>query len=72
MNVSTSYICAKGRGFRNGFVKVDGKIVPNYTITQVIPGKVFTTNGDIEGEVEVVLFNGDVEIPTDLYEQMYP
>lgn len=70
--ITTGYICAKGRGFQGGFVKVDGQIVPNRTITQVTPGKVFTTTETIEGDVEVVLFNGEVEIPTDVYAQMYP
>jgi type II secretory pathway component PulC len=69
--VKTSYLCGKD-GFRNGFVKVNDEIVPNRRITQVVDGKVFTTDGVIEGDVTVVLFNGDVEIPEDLYRSMYP
>lgn len=71
VGITTGYICGP-RGFQNGFVKVDGRIVPNATITQVVPGKVFTVTDTIEGDVEVVLFNGDVPIPQDVYEQMYP
>lgn len=69
--MKVSHLCGKD-GFRDGVVRVNGEVIPNRTITQVTDTVVYTKSGFIKGSVHVTLFNGDVEIPEDLYRSMYP
>lgn len=69
--MSVTYICGP-HGLQNGYVKFEGKIVPNKTVKEISDGIIVTTGETLYGPNEVVFFQDLVPISDDLYKQMYP